>query len=314
MFDTPAGETKAIAPLVISASRATDIPAFHSTWFMRRLNQGYCVRVNPFNRKQKSCISFSNCKVIVFWSKNPEPLLPYLDEISARGIKYYFQYTLNDYEKEGLEPNVPKLGDRIETFIRLSETIGKDKVIWRYDPVMRLDCVSPDELLGRIAGIGGKISPYTTKLVFSFVDILNYAKVTKRIKKYSVGAQELNSNERLDFAQKLTAANAAWKNALELATCAEIDNLSHLGIRHNTCIDDALIRTMCPGDAKNDAKKSAARKDTGQRKACGCAPSKDIGAYNTCLHVCAYCYANHSEGAVRNTFDKLSIESESLLS
>jgi hypothetical protein len=146
------------------------------------------------------------------------------------------------------------------------------------------------------------------------VDILNYPRVAYNVKKYSFNAKEPDSNARLEFAQKLTAINAAWKHALELATCAEIDNLSHLGIRHNQCIDDGWIRAMCPGDEKHGAKKPAARKDTGQRKACGCAPSKDIGAYNTCLHLCAYCYANHSARAVRNTLNKLSIESESLLS
>ena len=321
------GKVQGIAPLVISASRATDIPAFHAKWFMHRLDQGYCVWINPFNRNQKVFVSFSNCRVIVFWSKNPQPLIPYLDEISARGIKYYFQYTLNDYEKEGLEPNVPKLGDRIETFIRLSEKIGKNNVIWRYDPVMRTDALSLDEILLRIAGMGEKISPYTAKLVFSFVDMLNYSKVTNNLKKYADGAKEPDSNERLDFAQRLTEINSAWKNPLKLATCAEIDTLP--GIGHNKCIDDELICELCREDGEiikkygsppaqlsllgNESKKPAALKDKGQRQECGCALSKDIGSYNTCLHLCAYCYANHSETAVKNTCKNLSVESESLL-
>ena len=325
---TPSGEVKGIAPLVISASRATDIPAFHAKWFMRRLNQGYCAWVNPFNKNQKSFISFTKCKLIVFWSKNPKPLIPYLDEISAKGMKYYFQYTINDYENERFEPNVPKLDNRIETFIRLSEKIGKDKVIWRYDPIILADFLSLDEILNRIAAIGEKISPYTTKLVFSFVDMLNYSKVTNNLKKYIVGAKEPDGNERLDFAQKLAGINASWKNKLELATCAEIDNLSDLGINHNKCIDDDLIRKICYNDEKiletygkpseqfrllpNNSKQSDTLKDKGQRKECGCALSKDIGSYNTCLHLCAYCYANHSETAVRNNHKKLTIESESL--
>ena len=325
----PFGEAPGIAPLVISASRSTDIPAFHTKWFLHKLRQGYCVWINPFNRNQKTCISFSKCKVIVFWTKNPKPLIPYLEEISAKGINYYFQYTINDYEKEKLEPNVPKLTDRIETFIHLSEIIGKEKIIWRYDPVMRLDSLSLDEILNRIAGIGEKINLYTTKLVFSFVDLLNYSKVISNLKKYAVGAMELNSNERLDFAQKLQEISAVWKNTLELSTCAEIENLSRFGISHNKCIDDVLICKICHGDEKivkeygkspeqyslsgSGSKKPDALKDKGQRQECGCVLSKDIGSYNTCLHLCAYCYANHSEKAVRNIYKNLSVESESLL-
>lgn len=323
------GDVSGIAPLVISASRATDIPAFHSEWFMHRLNQGYCAWVNPFNRNQKSFISFSNCKAIVFWSKNPKPLIPYLDEISARGIKYYFQYTVNDYEKECLEPNVPRLDSRIETFIQLSEKIGKDKVIWRYDPIMRTDSLSLDEILDRIDRIGKTISTYTTKLVFSFVDILNYSKVANNLKKNNVYASELNKNERTYFAQNLSERASRWKNKLELATCAEVDNLSDFGINHNKCIDDVLICKICRGDEEivreygkspaqlsllsNDSSIGSGLKDKGQREECGCAPSKDIGAYNTCLHLCTYCYANHSQTAVKNNYEKFSIESESFL-
>lgn len=326
---TPHGEVSGIAPLVISASRATDIPAFHSKWFMHRLNQGYCAWVNPFNRNQKTFISFSNCKVIVFWSKNPKPLIPYLDEISQKGINYYFQYTINDYEEEGLEPNVPRLDERIQTFIQLSEKIGKDKVIWRYDPIMRANSLSLDGILSRIDRIGKKINPYTKKLVFSFVDILNYSKVTNNLNKANVQANELDNNERLYFAQKLAEISSRWESKLELATCAEIDNLSKFGISHNKCIDDVLICKICKGDEEiireygkspaqlsllsNDSSQIKRLKDKGQREECGCAPSKDIGAYNTCLHLCTYCYANHSRTAVMNNFEQLSMESESLL-
>ena len=327
---TPSGEMPGIAPLVISASRATDLPAFHADWFMHRLNLGYCAWVNPFNRKQKSFISFSNCKVIVFWSKNPAPLIPYLDEISALGLKYYFQFTINDYEKEGFEPNVPSLNARIETFIRLSEKIGKDRVIWRYDPILRTKNLSLDEILDRIFRIGVKISPYTEKLVFSFADISNYSQVTYNLNKKDSSARELNKEEQHYFAQKLVvhnfAPNSTWSNRLELATCAEIENLP--GIKPNKCIDDVLISKICPND--KDITKQYGQptgqlslldkspptkkiKDKGQRGECGCAPSKDIGAYNTCLHLCTYCYANPVQGAVGGNFAKLSKESESLL-
>ena len=131
---THSGETiEAMAPVIISASRSTDIPAFFAKWFINRLEAGYCVWYNPFNQKP-SYISFAQCKVVVFWTKNPKPLIPLLYELDERGIRYYFQFTLNDYEKEGFEPNVPSVAQRIETFKELSKLIGKERVIWRFDP------------------------------------------------------------------------------------------------------------------------------------------------------------------------------------
>ena len=133
---TDSGATvEAQAPVIISASRSTDIPAFHAQWFIDRLKAGYVVWVNPFNR-QPMVVSFKNTKVVVFWSKNPQPIIPYLKELDDRGIHYYFHFTLNDYEQEGFEPNVPPLRERIETFKSLSGRIGKEKVIWRFDPLI----------------------------------------------------------------------------------------------------------------------------------------------------------------------------------
>ena len=121
-------KVEATKPIIISASRSTDIPAFYAKWFFNRLAKGYCVWYNPFNQ-QPMYISFKNCKVVVFWTKNPEPIIPYLPELDKRGINYYFQVTLNDYMREGFEPNVPSVAKRIETFKKLSQLIGKEKVV-----------------------------------------------------------------------------------------------------------------------------------------------------------------------------------------
>ena len=133
---TPEGLKAAIAPLVISASRATDIPAFHAKWFMNRLRAGYCLWQNPFNARQRQYISFEKCAVIVFWSKYPAPLLPYLAEVEDRGVSFYFQYTLNDYEAEGLEPHVPSLARRIAAFREIASRFGRHRVVWRHDPIL----------------------------------------------------------------------------------------------------------------------------------------------------------------------------------
>ena len=149
-------QVEASAPVIISASRSTDIPAFYAKWLFNRLAKGYCAWYNPFNQ-QKMYISFKSCKVIVFWTKNPKPILPYLNILDEMGIHYYFQVTLNDYEHEGFEPNVPAIEERIETFKHLSQLIGKERVIWRFDPLIITPTIGPRELLKRIWYLGNKL-------------------------------------------------------------------------------------------------------------------------------------------------------------
>ena len=138
IYNTPLNKDEiAQAPLIVSASRSTDIPAFYADWFFDRLEKGYSAWTNPFNGV-KSYVSYDNTRFIVFWSKNPRPLLPYLHILKERNIKCYVQYTLNDYEQEKLE-KVPPLASRIETFKLLVEQLGKGAVIWRFDPMILTD-------------------------------------------------------------------------------------------------------------------------------------------------------------------------------
>lgn len=154
---TEAGETvRAQAPVIISASRATDIPAFYADWFFDRLEKGYSVWTNPFNGV-KSYISYARTRLIVFWSKNPRPLLPHLGKLREKGIRCYLHYTLNDYEAEGLERGVPPLDERIETFLRFSELLGKELVIWRFDPLVLTERTGVEELLRKAEQIGDRL-------------------------------------------------------------------------------------------------------------------------------------------------------------
>ena len=173
---------EAMAPVIISASRSTDIPAFYSDWFIHRLREGYVVWRNPFNQ-QPIYITFKNTKVIVFWTKNPQPLLPYLHELDEKGIHYYFQFTLNDYVAEGFEPKVPNVEQRVETFRQLSEMIGKERVIWRFDPLVVTPQLSPRDLLIKVWNVGNKLKGFTDKLVFSYIDINGYRKVQNNLVK-----------------------------------------------------------------------------------------------------------------------------------
>lgn len=176
MLNESGRRIRALAPVILSASRATDIPAFFSPWFFDRLNKGYCIWRNPYNGKD-SYVSFANTRFIVFWSKNPAPLLPYLPILKERGIGLYLQYTLNDYEQEGLETNVPKLKDRIDTFRRIVDDYGPGSVVWRFDPLILTDKIGIPDLLKKIQRIAPDLSGYIEKLVFSFADIAGYKKV-----------------------------------------------------------------------------------------------------------------------------------------
>ena len=333
---------EALTPVIISASRSTDIPAFYTKWFFSRLAKGYCSWYNPFNR-QKMYISFKRCKAIVFWTKNPKPIIPYIHELDERGIHYYFQVTLNDYVKEKFEPNVISLEERIDTFIKLSKLIGPERIIWRFDPLIVTDSITPIELLTRIWHIGNKLKGFTTKLVFSFVDVKAYRKVQNNLikdvncfNKDNIETAEMNDTQRIEIVEGLVKIREAWKQNgwnVSLATCAEDVNLESYGIEHNRCIDGELMEQLFSddkefmyylrtgkipernifGDLPLLPDKSRNLKDKGQRKNCGCMISKDIGMYNTCRHFCVYCYANTSKECVIKNASRHNDESESII-
>lgn len=208
------GTTNTLRPVIVSASRSTDIPAFYADWFVGRLREGWCEWKNPFNGEVRK-VSFDKTRMIVFWSKNPKPMLERLDEEESFGFRqYYFQFTLNDYVNEGLEPNVPCVEERIDTFRRLADRIGRERVIWRFDPLLLTDKISIDVLLERIAKIGRQLKGYTEKLVFSFIDIASYRKVQKILA--GLGCREFSADDQVKFAKGLAELNGEL--GLELAT------------------------------------------------------------------------------------------------
>lgn len=326
---------KATFPVVVSASRSTDIPAFYTDWFFNRLEKGYSAWTNPFNGV-KSYVGYAETKFIVFWSKNPRPLLTHLQELKRKGIGCYIQFTLNDYEEEGLERGVPPLTERIETFKLLVKELGVGAVVWRFDPLILTDKIDMDKLLQKIENIGDKLYGYTEKLVFSFADIESYAKVRNNLHRGNIAYIDWTPEQMIEFAQRLVQLNKSKGWNFELATCGETADLD--GVEHNHCVDDRLMvrfgyhspellkflgaeiidtqnsgnlfakfeQVEIPEDAiaLDNGKYAIIRKnnkDKGQRIACGCMKSKDIGEYNTCPHLCEYCYANSSkEIAVRN--------------
>ena len=310
------------APLIVSASRSTDIPAFYADWFFHRLEKGYSAWINPFNGV-KSYVTYDKTRFIVFWSKNPRPLLPYLHILNERNIKCYIQYTLNDYEQEKLE-KVPSLEYRIETFKLLVEQLGEKAVIWRFDPMILTDDISVNDLINKVRNIGDQLKGFTEKLVFSFADIGIYKKVKHNLEINGIPYQEWQVEQMEKFADRLSKMKIERGWNFKLATCGEKIDLSKYGILHNRCVDGDLITRLAwedkelmdymkvkiktipaptlfeepklPQDAillpDNHYFISTHKKDPGQRQFCECMASKDIGEYNTCPHLCDYCYAN----------------------
>lgn len=273
--------------MIISASRRTDIPAFYSQWFMNRLRAGWCIVPNPLNMKQISKVSLhpKDVEAIIFWSKNPAPLLPHLGELDKLGFYYYFQFSLNDYPR-ALEPNIPSLGDRIATFKDLSRLVDPLRVVWRYDPII-ISNMTPFEFhRDRFTWIAEELKGVTHRVMVSIVDF--YQKTNRRLSQleqeegFSFDRNASSSDDVTNLLKDLAAI--ARRNNIEIFSCAEERDYSNIGVTPGRCIDERLLSRIWSLNLKY-------KKDTTQRKYCLCMVSKDIGINDTCIHGCPYCYS-----------------------
>ena len=270
--------------MILSVSRRTDIPNYYSEWFYHRIKEGFVYVRNPMNTHQISKIDLSpeviDC--IVFWTKNPEPMIAGLDQLAA--YEYYFQFTLTGYGRD-MEYHVPhKKNKMIPVFQSLSDKIGSRRVIWRYDPILFTRTYTPEYHLRAFEQIASSLKGYTEKCVISFVDF--YTKNRNDMK--TIGVYELGEPELLKFAEVLS--RIASENGMEIASCAEEMDLSQCGIAHNCCIDQRLIENLL-------GCKLNVKKDKNQRKECGCVESVEIGTYNTCRNGCRYRRSTRAEAS-----------------
>lgn len=273
--------------MIISASRRTDIPAFYAEWFINRIREGYCTVPNPFNAKQVSRISLSprDVDMIVFWTRFARPLLTHLDELDQRGFHYYFLYTLMNNPRQ-LDPKSPCHEKSIETFCRLAERVGKEKVLWRYDPIVFTSLTNLDFHTETFQRIAEQLNGYTRKCIISFVDI--YRKATGRLRVLEKKGVKVVEPAEVEINHLMHhIADAGVANGMEVRSCAEEQGDCSQVILPGKCIDDGLIRNVFGLDVTT-------RKDPSQRAACGCAASRDIGMYDTCRFGCVYCYATAS--------------------
>lgn len=277
--------------MILSVSRRTDIPNYYSEWFFNRLKDGFLYVRNPMNFHQISEIKISPDVVdcIVFWTKNPLPMMERLDELEA--YNYYFQFTLTGYGND-VERNLPnKKTLVIPVFQELSNRIGKEKVVWRYDPIFFSNRYNVQYHLKAFRSIAEALSGYTEKCVISFLDI--YPKNKKNMD--DLLSYDLSDSELREFAKELS--NIAKENHIKIGSCAEKIDLDEYGIIHNSCIDKELIEKIIGCKLKIN-------KDKNQRIECGCVESVEVGTYNTCKNGCVYCYANYSAKSVESNFQK----------
>lgn len=272
--------------MILSVSRRTDVPNYFSEWFYNRIAEEFLLVRNPINLRQISKIDLSPSVVdcIVFWTKNPRNMLDKLYKLD--NYSYYFQFTLTGYGKD-VEPNIPdKVSEVIPTFRELSRRIGRERVVWRYDPILLNDRYTVDYHVRAFERIADALDGFTERAVISFVDM--YAKTVRNMKGLNVKGE--TSDDIRALAQKLSAIAANHGIALE--SCSELVDLSEFGIAHGSCIDKRLIEKIIGCEIK-------CGKDKNQRGECGCFESIDIGAYNTCRNGCKYCYANFNDAAVK---------------
>jgi DNA repair photolyase len=265
--------------MIISASRRTDIPAFWGDWFMECLRAGEVFVTNPVNRTQVSRVSLAPEQVdcIVFWTKNPAGFLRHLDELDRRGYRYYFQFTLTPYGRD-IEPNLPEKSALLAAFCELSDRIGKERVMWRYDPILLNPAYTLRYHAEQFEQFAAALSGKTEKCVISFIDTYGFLKKTFA----ELGIREPELDEMRGLAGLLRPL--ARNYGLSLASCCEKVDLSPYGIGKNKCVDDELIKRLFGLDLRY-------KKDPGQRGECCCMVSRDIGSYRSCLHGCRYCYA-----------------------
>lgn len=250
-----------------------------------------------YNQVHKIDLNPNVVDCIIFWTKNPKDMMDNL--YLLKDYHFYFQFTLNPYDKT-IESRIPEKSMLIHTFMRLSDMIGKNRIIWRYDPIILSSNISKHYHYEHFEYLAEKIHKFTNKCVISFIDL--YVKTKRNVK--DLNLMPITTEDMREIA--LNLASIVNKYGITIETCCEQIELGDLGIRHGKCIDDKLISEIIGVNL-------SVENDKNQRQNCGCVKSIDIGAYNTCEHGCLYCYANFSRNTVINNVKKHDSQSPMLI-
>ena len=280
--------------MILFASGRTDIPAFYSKWFINRVKAGFVDVRNPFNQNLISRINFSDVDLIMFCSKNP---LPMIDKLKMLKVPVLFHVTITPYSKD-VEPNIPDKRLIIEGVKKLSLVLGIDSVVLRYDPIFLSDKYNVDYHIRAFDKLCKNLNGYVNKIIVSFMDEYKNVRSNKNILKYRTFTRE-------DY-KKIGEAfsKSAMDNGMSVQTCFEDNDLTEYGFVKGECLSHELAYILTGKKFKS----SNVRKE----KKCECVQMVDIGDYNSCMHMCKYCYANYDEKAVSSNF-KMHDDNSSLL-
>ena len=272
--------------MILFASGRTDRPAFYSNWFINRVKAGFVDVRNPFNQNLVSRINFSDVDLIMFCSKNP---LPMIDKLKMLKVPVLFHVTITPYSKD-VEPNIPDKRLIIEGVKKLSLVLGIDNVVLRYDPIFLSDKYNVDYHIRAFDKLCKNLNGYVNKIIVSFMDEYKNVRINKDILKYRTFTRE-------DY-KKIGEAfsKSAMDNGMSVQTCFEDNDLTEYGFVKGECLSHELAYILTGKKFKS----SNVRKE----KKCECVQMVDIGDYNSCMHMCKYCYANYDEKAVSSNFER----------
>jgi DNA repair photolyase len=275
--------------MIVSVSRRCDIPRYQFKWFIERLDAGFCEIANPYNPHQIKRVSLlpdnaPDCvDAFVFWTREPENILANADELRKRGFRFYVMVTVTGYPAE-LEPSAPDISRVLTAMKKLSQKIGQDMIIWRYDPVILTSITDQYFHHRNFNLLARKLAGSIRRVIISIYDEYPAAKKRLELKEKNGVLQMLETRDILP--QLLRGfAESAQAAGMEIQSYAEKENFSSFGIKCGACIDSTLINRLWGIETEG--------KDKNQRPYCLCCKSVDIGVYGTCNARCVYCYASH---------------------
>ena len=281
--------------MILNISGRTDIVAFYSDWLMNRLEEGFIDVRNPFNPKLVSRIMMDDVDLIFFCTKNPIPILDKIEKIKK---KVYFHVTLTSYKKD-IEPNLPPKKDIIEAIKKISNEVGKENIVIRYDPIFINDKYSLEYHVKSFNTICELLDGYISKILISFIDDYKNVRNNYNILRY----RNLTENDYKVIG--ISFSEIAKKHNIVVHTCTEQRNLTEYGFIKDECMSKELALKL----TGKIYKKWKARKNI----ACQCVEMVDIGVYNSCKHFCKYCYANYDEKQVNDNYNKHNPKSSLLI-
>lgn len=285
--------------MIVSVSRRTDIAAHYGDWFMNRIRDGYFYNVNPFNPKQIKGFSLApyNVDALVFWTKNPQPMFKHLKTLEQMGYRSLFVYELNAYG-ETFEPGMPAVAERLRAFARLSDRLGKDKVIWKYAPIILSSQSDLNWHIEQFTNLANVLGRYTKRVMISFLKPTGNPEWQAMVQSGQLETADLTNPQYyeilLDFTKSLK--EIASRANLHLEVCCESVDLTPVGIEPGACVSAEYLNRVFGLNLQQ-------QNETEGGEHCLCTQMVDMGLYECCPSLCTYCYANKNSTIVMKNYE-----------